>query len=87
MKVAIALCLMCVIGMVYGQAARPTAGGSSSDALRAMVAQRMLGGRGAAGGLGRMGGLSTLMFLRGGMDPMEFMLCRHNMMMCLMMMN
>ena len=74
MKVAIALCLMCVVAMVYGQAPRAATTGSS-DALRAMVAQRMLGGRGGAGGMGRMGGLSTLMLLRGKTNNLSHTQC------------
>ena len=66
MKVAILLCVMCVVVGTFAQVpgrtgAAAAAGGGSSDAMRAMMMSRMLSGRG--GGSGR--NLANLMLLRG----------------------
>lgn len=86
MKVAILFCLACVIVGCYSQMpVRAPAGASSaggSDAARAMMLSRMMRG----GGMGGGNNLASLLLLRGGLEPMEYMMCRSNPMLCMMMM-
>lgn len=88
MKVAILLCVMCVVVGTFAQVPGRTGGaastgGGSSDAMRAMMMSRMLSGRGGAGGRN----IANLLLLRGGLEPMEFLMCRQNVMLCMMFMN
>ncbi|KAL4220955.1 hypothetical protein ACF0H5_019221 [Mactra antiquata] len=56
--------------------------GGSSDAARMMLMNRMM----RSGGLRGNNMLPNLLLMRGAIDPMEYMMCRSNMMFCMMFM-